>query len=144
MRGSNNLYYKKNITKNMIKLDSISQYLIYDNLSEEYKNKFDFQKPCIIQICNIFKSSNTRSNEERKIQFKTNFENTKQNIDGQILQQKEIEIINKSTNGLIIRNMISSQMQKRVNFIIKPITRQRKVIEIIYIDELSSPDSSLY
>jgi len=83
MRGSNNLYYKKNITKNMIKLDSISQYLIYDNLSEEYKNKFDLQKPCIIQICNIFKSSNTRSNEERKIQFKTNFENTKQNIDGQ-------------------------------------------------------------
>ena len=75
MRGSGNLYYEKNVTRNIIKTDSLSKHLIYDNLLDELKIKFDFQKLSIYQFWNIFKSSNIRSNEGRKIQLKIKLEN---------------------------------------------------------------------
>ncbi|KAG4102855.1 hypothetical protein H8356DRAFT_1359005 [Neocallimastix lanati (nom. inval.)] len=49
VRGSGNLYYEKNVTRNIIKTDSLSKHLIYDNLLDELKIKFDFQKLSIYQ-----------------------------------------------------------------------------------------------
>jgi len=50
MRGSNNLHYEKNLTRYIIKMNSLSKHLIYHNLSDVLKNKFDFQKLNIYQI----------------------------------------------------------------------------------------------
>jgi len=70
IRGSDNLYYEKNLTRYIIKMNSLLKHLIYHNLSDVLKNKFDFQKLNIYQIWNIFKSSNTRSKLSIKIIIK--------------------------------------------------------------------------
>jgi len=84
VRGCDDLYYEKDVTKEMIKLDSLAKHLINNSISDEIKIKLDFQRSSAYQIWNILKASNTRSNEERKLELKNKLENMKYNKENDI------------------------------------------------------------
>ena len=75
--GSNNLFYKKNVNKAMIRNDNKTKWIISNNLDDNNKRKIDFKTKTAYEIWKLIKNNYQKSDEERKMEMKRQLDEMK-------------------------------------------------------------------